>query len=89
MLERSSDTNNEYSGRDKREFCGRSKVAALEQFKQAVILIGKQRGASNAELARVLGLEGSVVSRRWESARQRVRQYAEMRRLVRRIEWSL
>ena len=54
-----------------------------------MILIGKQRGASNAELARVLGLEGSVVSRRWESARQRVRQYAEVRRLVRRIEWSL
>ena len=43
----------------------------------------------NTELARVLGLEASVVSRRWESARERVWESAEMRRLVRRIERSL
>ena len=48
-----------------------------------------EQGESNAELARVLRLEASVVSRRWESARQRVRESAEMRRLVRRIERGL
>ena len=79
----------EASGREKEEFCGRSKVAALVLVKEAVILIGKQQGASNTELARVLRLEASVVSRRWESARERVRESAEMRRLVRRIERSL
>lgn len=56
----------------KREvFVGKAKNAHIIMAKEVCILIGKESGASITELSKILGLDTSTTSRRFDSARER------------------
>ena len=57
---------------DRGEFCNSKKTRSLVQAKEAIIVVGRDLGASNAGLARLLGLDASVVSRRYECGKARM-----------------
>ena len=67
------------------QFCSRARSEAVVLAKEAVIFIGRERGATNAELAEIMRLDASVVSRRYEAARKKMGGSGELRTLVRRI----
>jgi REP-associated tyrosine transposase len=71
------------------ELCGGRKTRALVQVKEAMIIVGRELGASNADLARLLRLDASVVSRRHESGRSKMNESRETRRLVKRLREKL
>ena len=48
------------SGLKRTEFCNAKKTRELVVAKEAMIIVGRESGASNADLARMLGLDGSV-----------------------------
>ena len=54
---------------------------ALVLVKEAMIIVGRELGASNADLAKLLGLDASVVSRRYESGRAKLIESQEVRLL--------
>ena len=49
--------------------------------REAVIVIGRERGISNSELANALGIDPSAVTRRVEAARARETETPELKRL--------
>lgn len=67
----------------------REKTRAVVLVKEAMIVVGRELGASNADLARLLGLYASVVSRRYESGRAKMNDSQEARRLVKRLRKKL
>jgi putative transposase len=71
------------------EFCRNTKVRAVVEIKEAVILVGRNLGISNASLAAELGIHTSVVSRRFDSARNRMKVSSEFKKRVERIESSV
>jgi predicted transcriptional regulator len=50
-----------------------------------MIVVGQELGASNIALARVIGVHSSVVSRRFESGKTRLKESLEMQKLVKQI----
>jgi hypothetical protein len=50
--------------------------------KEALIIVGREVGGNTAELARLIGVDSSVVSRRFESGRSRMNDSTEMETLV-------
>ena len=64
------------------EICSRNKKRAVVIAKEALIIVGKEVGRNNAELARLIGVDSSVVSRRFESGRIRMNDSPEMQKLV-------
>jgi len=64
------------------EICSATKTRSIVLAKEALILIGRELGASNADMARLIGLDGSVVSRRYESAKSKMEESAELRGLI-------
>ncbi len=77
------------TGLKRREFCTARKTGEVVLVKEAVIVVGREHGASNADLARLLGLDASVVSRRYESGKEKMRESQEARRLVKRVRDEL
>lgn len=77
------------TGLREQELCGGRKTRALVLVKEAMIIVGREFGASNADLARLLGLDASVVSRRYESGRAKMNQSQEAKRLVKRLRETL
>jgi ribosome-binding protein aMBF1 (putative translation factor) len=77
------------TGLQEHELCAGRKTRALVQVKEAMIIVGRELGASNADLARLLGLDASVVSRRYESGRAKMKESKEARRLVKRLREKL
>ena len=71
------------------EICSATKTRSIVLAKEALILIGRELGASNADMARLIGLDGSVVSRRYESAKSKMGECAEFGRLVKRLRVEL
>jgi len=67
------------------ELCSGKKTRALVRVKEAMIIVGLEVGVSNADLAKLLGLDASVVSRRYESGRTKMEESQETRRLVNRL----
>jgi REP element-mobilizing transposase RayT len=65
------------------------KSRALVIVKEAAIVAGRELGVSNAELARLLGLDASVVSRRYESGKARMDESRELQRLMQRLRVEL
>jgi len=65
------------------EFCAPQKARRLVQIKEALILVGRELGAGNADLARLTGLDASVISRRYEAAKEKLRESNEVSQLVR------
>jgi len=78
-----------HAGIGRQEFCGSGKAARVVMAREALILVGREAGATYAELARETGLESSVLSRRYESARKRVAQSTQMKALVRSVNKTL
>lgn len=64
------------------DICSRSKNGAVVIAKEALIIVGREVGGNNAELARLIGVDSSVVSRRFESGRSRMNDSTEMETLV-------
>jgi hypothetical protein len=64
------------------EICSRSKLREVVIAKEALIITGQEVGWSGAELARLIGVDNSVVSRRFESGRTRMHGSTEMQKLV-------
>jgi hypothetical protein len=77
------------SGVGERELCSGRKTRALVLVKEAMIVVGRELGASNVELAKLLRLDASVVSRRYESGRTKMMESEEVRRLVKRLRGEL
>ena len=69
------------------EMTGRGGTAV--EVKEAMIIVGVRRGASQSELARALRLDESAISRRLTKARVKAREEAGFAKLVRRIEKDL
>ena len=59
------------SGLSRQELCSRSKNRRAVAVREAVIVIGRERGITNRQLAEALGLDASAVTRRVEAARSR------------------
>lgn len=64
------------------ELCSGRKGRALVFVKEAMSVVGRELGMSNADLARLLGLDASVVSRRYESGKGKMEESQELRHLV-------
>ena len=77
------------SGLKARELRSGRKTRAVVQVKEAMIIVGRELGASNADLARLLGLDASVVSRRHEIGRARLSESEEGRLLLKRLREKL
>jgi len=68
------------------EFCSSGKSARAVRAKEALILIGRQAGATMKQLSELTGLSSSAVSCRHDAAQSRVREQGAMRELMERIE---
>ena len=64
------------------EICSATKRRSIVLAKEAMILVGRELGGSNADMARLTRLDASVVSRRLESARCKMADSGELGRLV-------
>lgn len=61
-------------GIDRDDFCGPAKGRLPVFAKEALILSGRDLGASVTELSRIIGLTSASVSRRHDNARRRIRE---------------
>jgi hypothetical protein len=55
------------------KFCGPEKSAKAVLAKEVLILIGRELGAGVAELSLIAGLDTSNISRRYDTARQKLK----------------
>ena len=66
------------SGLRRKYFCGKGKTRGVVAIREAVIVLGRERGMGNKELALALGIDESSVTRRIEAARLRLGESAEV-----------
>jgi REP element-mobilizing transposase RayT len=71
------------SGLRREYFCGKGKTRGVVAIREAVIVLGRERGIGNKELALALGIDESSVTRRIEAARLRLGERAEVVKLRR------
>ena len=69
------------SGLSVEELCSQSKAPRTVAVREAVIVVGRERGLSNRELATGLGIDPSAVTRRVDAARGRDSESGEVIRL--------
>ena len=69
------------SGLSRRELCSKSKNRRTVSVREAVIVLGRERGMTNRELAEGLGIDPSAVTRRAEAARTRNAESLELIKL--------
>jgi REP-associated tyrosine transposase len=69
------------SGLTRQELCSKSKNRRTVAVRDAVIVLGRESGISNRELAEALGVDGSSITRRVEAARVRGAESAELKRV--------
>jgi len=81
------------SGLTPEEICGRSKRRAVVTAKEAMIFVAHELGASNTAVARLMGVNISLISRRLDSANSKMTEASKlqklvklMRRLIREVE---
>jgi putative transposase len=77
------------TGLQRDELCGSKKTRGIVLVKEAIIVVGRELGTSNADLARLLRIDGSVVSRRYDACIAKMNRCHEARRLVRRLRDEL
>jgi chromosomal replication initiation ATPase DnaA len=73
------------SGLRAEEICSKGKARAIVIAKEALIIVGRELGGSTTTLARVIGIDSSAVSRRFESGKARLKATKEMQDLVSKI----
>lgn len=69
------------SGLTRQGLCGKSKNRRTVAVKEAVIVVGRELGIRNRELAEALGIDASAVTRRVEAARARGAESSDLIRL--------
>jgi REP element-mobilizing transposase RayT len=67
------------------DICGPRKSRSIVVVKEAIIVVGRELGASNADLARLLGIAGSSVSRRYDAGLARMNRSRSAKRLIQRL----
>lgn len=67
------------------EICSPSKRSVIVMAKEAMIFVAHQLGASNTAIAKLMGSDNSVVSRRLDSAKARIKTSGELEHLVKQI----
>lgn len=67
------------------EICSRSKKKAIVLAKEALILVANERGATNMAVAKRIGVDSSVVSRRLESGKVKMKDSSALQKLVKQI----
>jgi REP element-mobilizing transposase RayT len=77
------------TGLKRKEFCSKSKSRELVMVKEAIIVIGQERGVRTGELADVLGVDPSAVSKRREAARRRSEDSSAMRKLLKTMRTAI
>jgi putative transposase len=70
-----------YSGLSRQELCSGSKNRRTVAVRDAVIVVGRERGVTNRQLADALGLDASAVTRRVDVARARTTDNQDVIRL--------
>jgi hypothetical protein len=70
------------SGLSRQELCSNSKRRAPVAVREAIIVIGRQSGIRNCELAEALNIDPSAATRRAEAARSRVTKNPEIAKLL-------
>ena len=65
-----------------REICSGSKKQKIVLAKESLIIVGREIGASNAELARLLGIDSSSVNKRFEAGIAKQKDLSEMQKLI-------
>lgn len=65
-----------------REICSRSKKRTVVLAKELLIIVGRGIGASNAELARLIGVDCSLANRRFEAGVAKKKDCQEMQKLI-------
>jgi hypothetical protein len=73
------------TGISRDQLCSRARSEALVLAKEAVVFVGRQKGLTNAEISTAMGLDASVVSRRYESGRSKMGGSQRLRMLIKRI----
>ena len=73
------------TGLERKDFCSISKNRQLVLVKEAIIVIGRENGIRTREIAEVLGIDPSAVSKRGEAARARSEGSDEMTELLKAI----
>ena len=66
------------SGLARQELCSKSKDRRTVAAKEAVIVVGREHGIRNRDLAEALGIDASAVTRRLEAARARGAESADL-----------
>lgn len=64
-----------------KEVCSKSKARRTVQVKEAIIMLGREHGLRNSELAEALEIDPSAVTRRTNAARSRDAESPEMTKL--------
>ena len=77
------------SGLTRAELCGKSKHRGTVAVREAVIVMGRERGISNRELADALGIDPSAVTRRVESAMRRASEHHQAVKLSKLLKRSI
>lgn len=67
------------------EICSRSKKKAIVLAKEALILVANEQGATNMAVAKRIGVDSSVVSRRLDSGKTKMKDSGELQSLVKGI----
>ena len=72
-----------------RDVYGSRKSRNLILVKEAIIVVGRELGASNADLARLLGIDGSSVSRRYDAGLAKINRSQDLKFLVQRLRQEM
>jgi len=67
------------------QICSRSKRSQIVMSKEAMIFVAHELGASNTEVAKLMGADGSLVSRRLDAAKSKMKDSSELQKLVKLI----
>lgn len=67
------------------EICSGSKRAPIVRSKEAIIFVAHELGASNTAIAKLMGADSSLVSRRLDSAKSKMKDSSELQKLVKLI----
>jgi REP-associated tyrosine transposase len=76
-------------GMNAKELCRSNKERGIVEVKEAIIFVGRKLGVSNASLSVALGIHSSTVSRRFDSAKNKIRASRKFKKLIDRIESSV
>jgi len=74
------------SGLTPEEICSRSKRSQTVMSKEAMIFVAHELGASNTAIAKLMGADSSLVSRRLDAAKSKMKDSSKLQKLVKRIK---